>query len=608
MATGKRFPRDLFEIENARNLTRDELVATFVPTKAFRRLLSAKNHVVLGSRGSGKTALAKALSHDHLSRLDDQMSREVIRSRSFIGIYVPTKLEWVGGLRNKPWQSEAEKELFFQWRLNVATCMAFLTTLRSCLEAYMPNKAQRAKVEAELVSEVGISWAGHSSTGNTIGALQTFLEDIEYEKQQQLARTRALGHLRDGEEPVGIGFGADLFVPLRRGMKLAARALCLPLDCTWLLCLDEAEFLDEMHHRILNSHLRTHSDNLFFKITTMPYCHYTLATNTKVSLNVGQDFEYVYIDQDPVVHAGHEGVEGHQFAGAIFNKRALVSGRKYRDLSLREMLGGSVLLDSKRAEDWGPRSENLSLLRRYASRETIERAEKLSVNQKEFMDQIGRKMHGALRLRHAVATQTGRKELTVYSGDTMAIRCGDANPRRLIRIFNSFLLAAKWQHSPGRTAVVRLRPNVQTRILTGFSTSTLSRVQSEEVNGPELYEFLKRIGDYMHDSLHNEPLTTDQISSVRVDRTVDDLSWMLTKMAVGLGLLFPNTNANYPDEMPEREGTFRFAYVLAPHFRILPRKGKARKLETILRRHRGKVAPAFQGEQMALAFLSGDED
>jgi len=42
--------RNLFEIENARNLSRQELVETFVPTQSFWRLLSAKHHVVLGSR------------------------------------------------------------------------------------------------------------------------------------------------------------------------------------------------------------------------------------------------------------------------------------------------------------------------------------------------------------------------------------------------------------------------------------------------------------------------------------------------------------------------------------------------------------------------------
>jgi hypothetical protein len=87
----------------------------------------------------------------------------------------------------------------------------------------------------------------------------------------------------------------------------------------------------------------------------------------------------------------------------------------------------------------------------------------------------------------------------------------------------------------------------------------------------------------MKRSLHESPLTTDQISSIRIDRSIDDYTWRLIKNAVMLGLLFPNTNANNPDEMPEREGTFHFAYILAPVFRLLPRRGKARSLRTVIR-------------------------
>lgn len=574
------FRRDLFEIENARNLTRRELIATFVPTKSFWRLLSAKNHIVLGSRGSGKTALAKMMSHDHLSQLEHERARQIILSKAYIGVYVPTRLEWVGGLKNKPWQTEREKEEFFQWRLNLSTCLALLATLSSCLEAYVEDRGQRARIEAQLSNAIADAWSEGRFVSDTIRGLQEFLENVEHRKQQQLARLRAVGDLPANEEPAGTSFGTDLFVPLRRAMALTSRILDFPDDATWLLCLDEAEFLEPMHHRILNSHLRAFSGNLFFKITTMPYSHYTLDTNSGVPLNVGHDFEYVYIDQDPVLWAGRRGSEGKSFAITLFNKRAQVSGPRYRRVNLRELLGESGLLDPKLG-DWGPQSSNMALLRKHGSAETVTRAERLADNPTDFQDQIARKVHGALLLREAVKSLSGRQELDAYSGETMAVRCADANPRRLIRIFNSFLLEANWQRNR-RKGLYQLSRSEQTRILIAFSTSTLYRVQSEPGCGPELYEFIQALGRYMHRALHEEPLTTDQISSIIVDASISDEHWALVQHAVGLGLLFPNVNANNPDQMPEREGTFHLAYVLAPHFRILPRKGKARKLATIL--------------------------
>ncbi|HEX5735703.1 MAG TPA: hypothetical protein VF131_22945 [Blastocatellia bacterium] len=584
MSTSKpTFRRDLFEIENARNLTRDELVATFVPTKGFWRLLSAKNHIVLGSRGSGKTALAKMVSHDHLSRLQDERAQQIVKSKAFIGMYVPTRLEWVGALKNKPWQTEREKEEFFQWRLNVSSCLAYLLTVRSCLESYVDDIGHRARIESELAAELADSWSDGKFKCDTIRSLQNYLEDIEHKKQQQIIRIRSRGGALINEDSVGGTFDMDLFSPLRRGITLASRVMDFPEDCTWLLCLDEAEFLELIHHRILNSLMRAYSGNLFFKITTMPYCHYTLGTNAGASLNVGHDFEYVYVDQDPILWAGTKGKEGLRFATTVFTKRALVSGNKYKGVTLADLLGPSKLLDPKRS-DWTPGSRNMALLRRYASEDTKKRAERLKSNRSHFLDQIARKMHGAILLRQSVDRLRGRGELDVYSGETMAIRCSDMNPRRLIRIFNSFLLEAIWRRNEygDIRSVAPIPAKEQTRILTAFSTSSLSRVQSEPDCGPELYSFLQALGIYMHKSLHEMPLTTDQISSLIIEPSIPDLYWNLVQRAVGLGLLFPNVNANNPDQMPERDGTFHFGYVLAPHFRILPRRGRARRLSKIL--------------------------
>jgi len=582
MKTVNTFQGNPFEIDNARDLSRDQMVATFVPTQAFERLLSAKNHIVLGSRGSGKTALAKMLSHDHLSHLEEDFAKEAVQARSLIGIYLPTRLEWVGGLKNKPWQTERQKEEFFQWRLNVASCCAFLTTLQSCLKIYVTDRGERARLEAELVAQIGEAWLEDSVGCNTVDGLKAFVESVEYKRELQIARNRVVGHLRAQEEFAGLGFEADLFKPLRRAITLASRALQFPEQSAWLLLLDEAEFLEPMHHRILNSHLRAYSQNLFFKITTMPYCHYTLDTNTDVSLNVGHDFEYVYIDEDPVPYVGHTAQESHQFASALFNKRAEGSGRKYWGINMRNWLGASKLLDAKKA-DWGPESRNMGLLRKYANPATLRRAERYSADRAAFSDRIARKVHGALLLREAVEAEKGRGELDVYSGDAMAIRCSDGNPRRLIRIFNNLLLEAKWTPvRPGTVAVERMPPKVQTRILGAFSASTLNRVQSEEKCGPQLYEFLVAVGTYMRSALHERPLTTDQITSIRIDPQISDDHWLLIKKAVGLGLLFPNRNTNNPDEMPERRGNFHLGYVLAPHFRVLPRRGRAHRLSRIL--------------------------
>ncbi len=558
--------RNLFEVENARNLSTSEVVKTFVPTKSFLRLLSSKNHIVLGARGSGKTELVRMLAHDHLVQFDDRRCKKFISDKSFIGIYLPTRLEWVGGLKNKQWTTEAEAESAFQWRLNISTCAAFLVTLRSCLDTYIHNEGDRARTERDLAGSLYETWVNKNKTCETIKELNRLLEDVEHDKQVQLTQARITGKPIPTNLLIGGYFENELFFPLRRAITLTSRALSFPIYTKWLLCLDEAEFLEPEHHKILNSHLRAHPGDLVFKITTMPYYHHTLETNTNACLSVGHDFEYIYIDRDPLeMSPGDDGT--YKFAENLFNKRADVSKEKYQWKDFENLLGPSVLLDPK-ISDWNADSKMMSLLKRYATIKTRERASKIT-NTPDFKDQIARKMHGALLLRDSVETLKGRSELDVYSGVKMITNCSDANPRRLIRLFNIFISEAIKKDS-----LRMIKTNKQTSLLTQFSTSSLSRIQSEPKYGPDLYKFLSTVGNFMKSDLHEGLLGTDQISSIEINESVTDNQWEVIKIAVGLGLLYPNVNANSGDQMPERIGVFRLAYVLAPHFRILPRRGK----------------------------------
>lgn len=567
--TSSSVSRDLFEIENARNLSRDELVATFVPQQVFWRLLSSKNQIILGSRGSGKTALAKMLSHDHLARLQNERAQEIVQAKAFIGIYVPTSVEWVGSLKNKPWQLEADAESFFQWRLNLATCAALIASARSCIECYTTNTAERLTSEALLSRDLAEAWVGPRPDMQKLDELRVLLEDIEYQKQQSLVRQRICGATSPGTAEHAV-FDMSLFAPLKRGIALLSRRLDIPASTTWLVCIDEAEFLEPFHQRILNTHLRADSGNLKFKIATMPYRHLTLETNTRAPLAVGHDFEYAYIDQEgPLV--AHRAIT--HFARALFRKRADASGTLYRNATL-DMLGESELIDNKMS-DWRPHQKMWRLLERHASPETVERAKRIQDPQ-EFMDQIGRKIHGPLLLREAVTQQRGHSELTLYSGWKMVVRCTDGNPRRMVRLFNALLLTSKQDGS-----LRELTPQQQTKVLREFSKSVIDSTRSEPEVGPELYRFIMAIGGAVREYLIDRPLTTDQLSSVYCDDSLDSAVWRLVETAVGLGLLYPVTRSG-EGAITRKASEFRLAYVLAPHFTFLPRRGSARNIRTLL--------------------------
>ena len=255
--------------------------------------------------------------------------------------------------------------------------------------------------------------------------------------------------------------------------------------------------------------MRAYSGYVFFKVTTMPYAHYTLATNTDVSLDVGHDFEYVYIDFDPVLFArarGEKTYMGTAFAQSLFDRRASASGIATTEatnenaVTLGSFLGPSILLDDKGA-DWTSDSKMMKLLKKLGSSVTVNRAEEL-LRPPEFKPTISRKIHGALLLRESFDELKGRAELAIYSGAKMVVRCGDANPRRLIRIFNGLILEAKRSMVHQDQMLPRLSQRAQTRVLRKLSTSYLERVQSEPEVGKQLYDFPKNIGFYMQVEFH----------------------------------------------------------------------------------------------------------
>jgi len=537
------------------------------------------------------------LSHDHLALMartkDEPRAQAIVSAQEFIGIYLPTRLEWVGGLKNKSWLNERHREELFQWRLNIASCIAFIPIAESCISTYVDGRAKQAKAEKELTNQLSKDWlAQENACFDDLLQLRRHLEDTDYRKQIQLLRERAMGSLPSGEMPVGIAFNMELFAPLRQGIRQLARILSINPNCTWLLCLDEAEFLEEMDHRIINSHMRAYPDNLFIKLTTMPYCHYTKATNIGAALVPGQDFAYVNMDSDGVLIAratGDSDTIGTQFGRTLFRRLIEASGIQFElvddaePLRISDVLGESELLDPRR-EDWGTDSENMHLLEKYASPETVDRARRLA-GTPSFAPTISRKINGALQLRKQVDELEGNKALTAYSGDRMAIRCGDDNPRHMIKIFNTLrMLQTRPQTRMIKRRIAAFIPREdQTRAMRTLSTNTLNQYRSFPIVGPALHAFLCMLGDYMHANLHKKPLTTDQVTSVTIDKNVSDEHWKIVCVAVGHGLLHPNVGSGNPDEMPWREGTFHLAYGFAPHFLLLPRRGKAASLSSILK-------------------------
>jgi len=154
----------------------------------------------------------------------------------------------------------------------------------------------------------------------------------------------------------------------------------------------------------------------------------------------------------------------------------------------------------------------------------------------------------------------------------------------MIRLFKAMLdkspqLSTK---ESNRRRVPIIPTTVQTEVMMAISSEALLRARAQEGIGFDVYGLVNAIGRFANATTYADRISTDAVTTVRVDSGVDDRTWQAVMKACDLGLLYASVTWNNPDQWPMRSGFFHLAYVLAPHFRIMPRRGRARRLSLIL--------------------------
>jgi len=606
MGDGRSRSRELFSVLQAGGLEPKELIGTFVATEPYDRLLVPMHQIVLGSRGSGKTTLAKMLSHEYMAALSEcsdpaqdadpilVLARDLVKEKKFIGMYVATGISWVGPLRNKSWdENSGEAERAFVRRLNLSVCLSFLTTLASCLRVYVARDG-RLRTEQEIAADLATLWGFGPSGPQTIRGLRMALQVLE--SQASVAGPAdAAPRGQRSRHPILDG---DLLGPLRHAMECADDHLAFPRGCHWILVIDAAEFLTTAQQRLLNTFMRAGLSDLALKLTTLPCFHTEYDTNLGSNLGTiqvmaGHDFEYVYVDPDRITEhprfrrrQGKGPAENLGFAEELFRKRLRECGLASDHIELGHLLGKSELLDS--ASDMST-EEALALIGRVGTKETSRRAQVLAKTDiRKFRNEMKRKIAGAARLKEAVAaSRKGRRKLSIYSGASMFVRCTDHNPRRMVQLFGELLDSLNYQlpgpdSSKRRPYITRVKQN---DILEEYSRGVLNRARAVRSVGYDLHRMLEELGKYLNHQLHGGPISTDQVYSISVSADLPAGLVRVLKAAIGYGYLYPQIR-EHGDPLPtvgSETAVLHLAYALAPKFHVIPRREKARDLLDMLK-------------------------
>lgn len=584
-----------FSQVNARTEDSDSLIENFIPPDIFWKMFNTSHHVLLGSRGSGKTTFTKMASFPYLSKLDDPNAKQLVKELRYIGVFVSTDIRFVGSLRNKVWTDERMEETYFLWKFNVTCLKALTITVDSILDHLFGDRAERFAIERAIVRELSQAFLGEcldvrlSDLDNEIACYETV-------KRNEINRRFLSGDV--GDLIIADAFSAEIFEPIDHAIRIISKHLPQLKKTNWLMCVDEAEFLTENHQRILNSYMRANPGQIFLKMATMPFHHLTLETNLNVHLRRPDDFDYINLDSDPIYDLNAREQRIYKFARDLYSKRVdhflkhhpeIVPDHEVERLrNLDKVLGASILEANKPV----PRKtkEALVLLAGHLDPRTMERARRLKSDKVRFGDQVWRKVTGLIYLREDKKQATGNKQMVSYSGTEIAIRCTDGVPRIMLHLFQEITREAlKNIHKQGlRRAPYSLRRRsvlsrkAQSRLLKSFSEKRYIYCLSVPKKGPELRSLIDRIGGFLEHSLHRERISTDVIGSFRVDADTSEALWAIIKAGVAHGFIFPNTN-DRQQPLVEKKGSFRLSFSLAPKFNLYPRRGAARKLQGMLR-------------------------
>lgn len=593
---------DPFGNDNAKYLKPEDVARTFVPIAAFWKLFSDKNHVVLGTRGSGKTAIAKMVSHNHLKLLDHALARSYIAEKRFIGVYAPARLNWVSGIKSQLLGTEGPEREYFILRINAILAQSLLGTLHSCIDSYVSEDA-RARVEYQLVRDILDLWAPDAAPDRpiyTLKGLSSTISKTDFRLQRVTTRNKygSSVKLQPFDEALISTFGTELAQPVVALWPIIQEAFEFTESTRIIVAIDEMEFLTKEHHQILNGLLRAYEGAFLFKFVTAPYCHYTLATETAAPLIEDHDFSYVHMDNDRLIdletlpYKIDPADARFAFHIALFLRRAEAANIPADAKLLHRLLGASEVLDFTPVTNANVVAQVRNMAR-HANNETQDRLNKQitafnrATNEatkkdirRKLSDELLRKLKPAVRLRELVREKIGARKGVAYSGMSMVLSCTDGNPRILIRTFKGLFpdLRAVAADPAGINPISAERQNEVMEIISGRFSDSIWAVPDV---GPNLSQLIRLLGDEFRRQLHAAPIGTDVPASVRI-RPADTEIMPLVKDAVAWGFMYPHFKDERRPALPAVEGEFRLSYTLAPKYSILPRRGRIVQLKTIL--------------------------
>lgn len=502
----------------SRNISDYKVRSEFYPTSTFWSLFNDQHEILIGSRGSGKTVLLKMMKNSMLKSIDDERARRILLEKHFISLYIPLHLEFVASIITSDLDITQQIRLF-QAAFNCLLAQSLVSELKALIFDQNNSDKESIILAARISKTISEMWFNENNPIFDLQELSQKIDKVFYSINENT------GDISN----VPVIFQKQICSPLL-AVKDRIAQLINYNDPTWIICIDEAEFLNEPLLRCINSFFRSDSNRIAIKMATLPFYHYThetLKDNTYVS--DGNDFNYRLIDMkydsddflevtnkicskrlsQTIDISDSNGDILESFLGKVGNDDQIDYYKKEmkQDFTYDQIYEGIISSFSKKKQN--------SIKTYTNTRKTI--------YDKYAPIYFLREMYKR--------TQNGNSKPGWYAGAKTVRRVTQGNPRMFIHLMNDLFYKA---------TVTALTAKAQHEVIYKFSNNITVSTKSIEGKGPTIYKEITRIAEILKSKTHNGFLTTSsssfELNYIDEEDFKNNIDWI--KLAIAHSRLF----------------------------------------------------------------------
>lgn len=500
-----------FSDSQARNYSDKRVVTEFCPIAQFWSLFNDQHEILIGTRGCGKTILLKMMRYSMLNKLSDPRAQRLVKEKKYIAFYVPLHLEFIKKLSNSELSLD-EKISWFRFSFNCALAQSVILEFSELLKDIYLDDLERVKAEYQLSQIIDQIWGIDS----TFPVYQ--LSKVREKVVKLFYSTNPFrANILDVPNPFILSFGSVL--------SAISSSVCdvFNISPTWILCVDEAEFVDECYQRCINTAFRSDTDRIAIKMATLYYYHTTKKTlDDNIEVMDGQDFKYTIIDMK------YDSTDFINVTDCIVRTRFCSENISIETLDgFVETLQGDSYLDyyTKEVGEEEATATNIQdqILCQISEKSKTHNAGK---SYDELRKPVFDKLAPIFYLREVYKKRGGRYIPGWYAGATMVRRIAQGNPRIFIRIMNELYNTAVGKRLP-------LDLKHQHNTIENFARSFCKETETLEGVGPEAKAHLEYISDIIHLQTHGSILISSGLSfMIKENNNLENhLSWIKKSIA-----------------------------------------------------------------------------